>query len=86
MYRQLSQGATVAHAKDIWKSKVPLKFTILKIAVRNGPSRMHVPYVVRLKMRFTSSLLAPWRSWCGVCYGKCMGAIGAPRMSLNFMP
>ncbi|XP_071676870.1 uncharacterized protein [Lolium perenne] len=51
MYTQLSQGKTVAHHKDMWKSKVPLKIKIFswqlaldklpsgqQILTRHGPS------------------------------------------------
>ncbi|KAK1650153.1 hypothetical protein QYE76_067958 [Lolium multiflorum] len=51
MYAQLSQGVTVAHHKDMWKSKVPLKINIFswhlaldklpsgqQILTRHGPS------------------------------------------------
>jgi hypothetical protein len=51
MYAKLSQGATVAHAKDMWRAAVPLKIknfawqlaldklpSNLQIASRNGPS------------------------------------------------
>ncbi|XP_071676802.1 uncharacterized protein [Lolium perenne] len=51
LYFKLSQGATVAHFKDMWEAKVPLKIKIfswqlvldklpsnLQIATRHGPS------------------------------------------------
>jgi hypothetical protein len=51
MYAQLSQGTTIAHHKDMWKSKVPLKIKIFswqlaldklpsgqQIVTRHGPS------------------------------------------------
>jgi hypothetical protein len=52
LYFKLSQGATVAHFKDMWEAKVPLKIKIfswqlaldklpsnLQIATRHGPSQ-----------------------------------------------
>ena len=54
MYRQLSQGATVAHAKDLWGARLPLKIKIFswqlaldrlpagkQLADRLGPSDGH---------------------------------------------
>jgi hypothetical protein len=51
MYAQLSQGTTIAHHKDMWKSKVPLKIKIFswqlaldklpsgqQLVTRHGPS------------------------------------------------
>jgi hypothetical protein len=80
MYRKLSQGVIIAHDKDIWKAKVPLKIKIfawqlvldklpssMQIATCNGPSDGMCALCGAQKMLRVFYFLALLRPLSGVC-------------------